>query len=35
MRVELSEQAEGDLLDIALYIADDNPDRAFSFVDEL
>ena len=35
MRVELSELAESDLLDIALYIAEDNPDRAFSFVDEL
>jgi len=35
MRVELSEQAESDLLDIALYIAADNPDRAFSLVDEL
>ena len=35
MRVELSEQAESDLLDIALYIAADSPDRAFSFVDEL
>lgn len=35
MRVELSAAAESDLLDIALYIAEDNPDRAFSFVDEL
>ena len=35
MRVELSALAESDLLDIALYIAEDNPDRAFSFVDEL
>ena len=35
MRVELSAQAERDLLDIALYIAADNPDRALSFVDEL
>lgn len=35
MRVELSTRAESDLLNIALYIADDNPDRAFSFVDEL
>ena len=33
--VELSELAESDLLDIALYIAEDTPDRAFSFVDEL
>ena len=35
MRVELSELAGNDLLDIALYIAEDNPDRAFCFVDEL
>lgn len=35
MRVELSELAESDLLDIALYIAEDNPIRAFRFVDEL
>ncbi|MFN4210208.1 MAG: type II toxin-antitoxin system RelE/ParE family toxin [Devosia sp.] len=35
MRVELTSLAESDLLDIALYIADDNPERAFSFVDEL
>lgn len=35
MRVELSELAENDLLDIALYIAEDNPDRAFRFVNEL
>ena len=35
MRVELSALAESDLLDIALYIAEDSPDRAFSFVDEL
>lgn len=35
MRVELSELAESDLLDIALYIAEDNPVRAFRFVDEL
>ena len=35
MRVELSALAESDLLDIALYIAEDNPDRAFGFVDEL
>ena len=35
MRVELSELAESDLLDIGLYIAEDNPIRAFRFVDEL
>lgn len=35
MRVELSAQAEHDLLEIALYIAADNPGRALSFVDEL
>ncbi len=35
MRVELSELAENDLLDIALYIAEDNPDRAVRFVNEL
>lgn len=35
MRVELTGLAESDLLDIALYITDDNPERAFSFVDEL
>ena len=35
MRVDLSELAESDLLDIALYIAEDSPDRAFTFVDEL
>lgn len=33
--VRLSDKAERDLLDIALYIAADNPVRAFSFVDEL
>ncbi|WP_137150762.1 type II toxin-antitoxin system RelE/ParE family toxin [Devosia sp. FKR38] len=35
MRVELTALAERDLLDIALYIAADNPARALSFVDEL
>jgi toxin ParE1/3/4 len=35
MKVELSGLAESDLLDIGLYIAADNPDRAFSYVDEL
>ena len=35
MQVELSALAESDFLDIALYIAADNPDRAFRFVDEL
>ncbi|MET3928036.1 type II toxin-antitoxin system RelE/ParE family toxin [Devosia sp. 2618] len=35
MRVQISGVAERDLLNIALYIAADNPERAFSFVDEL
>ena len=35
MRVELTETALGDLEDIALFIARDNPDRALTFVDEL
>ena len=35
MRVELTATAERDLLEIALYIAADNPSRALSFVDEL
>lgn len=35
MQVALSAFAEADLLDIALYIAEDNPDRALSFADEL
>ena len=33
--VRLTGKAERDLLDIALYIAADNPARAFSFVEEL
>jgi toxin ParE1/3/4 len=35
MLVEFSAAAEQDLLDIALYIAEDSPRRAFTFVDEL
>ena len=34
-KVRLSVLAEQDLLDIALYIAEDSPDRAVSFVGEL
>ena len=34
-RVEIAPAARDDLRDIALYIADDNPDRAESFVAEL
>lgn len=35
MKVEFSPVAQDDLLEIALYIAQDNPTRALSFVDEL
>ena len=35
MRVVFSSAAENDLTDIAVYIAQDNPARAFSFTDEL
>ena len=35
MKVNFSPAAQTDLLDIALYIAQDNPKRALSFVDEL
>jgi toxin ParE1/3/4 len=35
MKVNFSPAAQADLLDIALYIAQDNPTRALSFVDEL
>jgi len=34
-RLEFSPEAEADLLDIAAYIARDNPGRARSFVDEV
>ncbi|HYN61975.1 MAG TPA: type II toxin-antitoxin system RelE/ParE family toxin [Rubrivivax sp.] len=35
MKVNFSPAAQADLLDIALYIAQDSPTRALSFVDEL
>ena len=35
MKVDFSPVAKADLIDIAVYIAQDNPVRAFSFVDEL
>ena len=35
MRLEYSPECVNDLLDIATYIARDNPTRALSFVDEL
>ena len=35
MRVTFSVAAKDDLLDIAVYIAQDNPARALTFVDEL
>ena len=35
MKVVFSAAAKDDLLDIAIYIAQDNPARALSFVDEL
>ena len=34
-RLEFAPEAEADLLDIAAYIAADNPERALSFVEEL
>ncbi|MFN3943404.1 MAG: type II toxin-antitoxin system RelE/ParE family toxin [Allosphingosinicella sp.] len=34
-RLEFAPEAEADLIDIATYIAADNPERALSFVDEL
>lgn len=34
-RLVFSPDAKGDLLDIAAYIAGDNPERAYSFVAEL
>jgi toxin ParE1/3/4 len=34
-RLEFSPEAEADLLDIAVYIARDNPQRAHGLVDEL
>lgn len=35
MKVVFSDQALTDLIEIAIYIAQDNPARAMSFVDEL
>ena len=35
MRVTFTPLAEADLTDIALYIAQDNPERAFTFTDEI
>jgi toxin ParE1/3/4 len=35
MRVDFSAAAKEDLMDIAVHIAQNNPERAFSFVDEL
>lgn len=35
MKADFSPVAKTDLIDIAVYIAQDNPVRAFSFVDEL
>ena len=35
MKVDFSPVAKDDLIDIAVYIAQDNPVRALSFVDEL
>ncbi len=35
MKVDFSPVAKADLIDIAVYIARNNPVRAFSFVDEL
>ena len=35
MKVRFSPAAQADLLDIALFIAQDNPTRALTFVDEL
>lgn len=35
MKVSFAPAAKADLIEIAIYIAQDNPDRALSFVDEL
>lgn len=35
MRLHVAGRARSDLMDIALYIARDNPDRAISFADEI
>lgn len=35
MKVSFSPAARDDLIDIAMYIAEDNPTRALTFVDEL
>lgn len=35
MKLTFSPAAEADLMDIAAFIADDNPTRALTFVDEL
>ena len=35
MKVVFSPAAKDDLMEIAIYIAQDNPARALSFVDEL
>jgi toxin ParE1/3/4 len=35
MKVSFAPAAQADLVDIAIYIAEDNADRALSFVDEL
>ena len=35
MRIAFSPAAETDLMDVAMFIAQDNPKRALSFVDEL
>ena len=35
MRVEFTPEAQQDLFDIARFIADDNPRRAASFIDEM
>ena len=35
MKVTFSPAAEADLMDIAAFIAEDNPSRALTFVDEL
>ena len=35
MRVTFADAAQGDLVEIAVYIAKDSPARALTFVDEL
>lgn len=35
MKIQFSTKAKADLLHIAIFIAQDNPDRAFSFTNEL